>query len=72
MVIPLGLFAIVAFIGAFFPHLLPGMTNRWYSIIGAQTRVTEADYVKTSTRAACFVLFVVVTVWIFVKALSGM
>lgn len=69
MVMPLILFATVAFIGAFFPRVLPRMTNQWYSIIGAQTRVVEADYAKMTTRIASFVLFVVVAVWIFIRAL---
>ena len=67
MTLPLTLFAAVAFTGAFFPQVMPRMTNRWYSIIGAETRGAQSDYAKTGTRAACFVMFVFVVVWILLR-----
>ena len=67
MLTPLALFATVAFVSAFFPKVLPTMTNRWYSIIGAQTRVVETDYTKKATRAASFILFVGVMIWIVLR-----
>ena len=67
MTLPLTLFAAVAFTGAFFPQVMPRMTNRWYSIIGVESRVAESDYVKTGTRAACFVMFVFVVGWILLR-----
>lgn len=70
MFLPLSLFAIVAFIVAFFPRVLPSMTNRWYSIIGMKTRVDEADYSKLGTRGAGFVLFVFVVGWMIKESLS--
>ncbi len=70
MFVPLTLFAAVAFVSAFFPKVLPAMTNRWYSIIGAETRVAEPDYTKKGPRAASFVLFIGVMIWIILKGLS--
>jgi hypothetical protein len=64
MLAPLALFATAAFVSAFFPRVLPAMTNRWYSIIGAETRVAETDYTKRGPRAASFILFVGVMIWI--------
>jgi hypothetical protein len=70
MLLPLALFAAVAFTSTFFPKVLPAMTNRWYSIIGAKTRVAEEDYAAKGSRAASFLLFVIVITWIAIRILS--
>jgi hypothetical protein len=66
MFLPLSLLTIVAF----FPRVLPSMTNRWYSVIGMKTKVNEADYSKLGTRGAGFVLFVFVVGWMIKEILS--
>jgi len=70
MFLPFSLFAIVAFLVAFFPRVSPSMTNRWYSVIGMKTRVDEADYSKLGTRGAGFVLFAFVVGWMIKESLS--
>jgi hypothetical protein len=70
MFLPLSFFAAVAFVSAFFPRVMPTLTNRWNSIIGMKTRVSEADHAKVSTRSACFVIFVVVVFWIVKQSLA--
>jgi hypothetical protein len=68
--LPLSLFAAVAFVSAFFPRVLPTLTNRWYSTIGLKTRVAEADYAKIGTRGASFVIFVLVIFWMVKQSLA--
>ncbi|MBB5055563.1 putative RDD family membrane protein YckC [Granulicella aggregans] len=70
MLLPLLLFASVAFVSAFFPRVLPTLTNRWYSMIGMKTRVSEEDYARVSTRSACFVIFALVVFWMAKQSLS--
>jgi hypothetical protein len=64
------LFASVAFVGAFFPRVLPRMNNHYYSKLGLKTRVAEEDYVKLGPRSACFVLFVFAIAWIMETAIK--
>jgi len=70
MLLPLSLFATVAFVSAFCPKVMPRLANRWYSMIGMKTRISEADYAKLSTRSACFVIFAVVVFWIVKQSLA--
>ncbi len=70
MFLPLSLFATVAFVSAFFPRVLPKLTNRWYSFIGAGTRVAEEDYIKRGPRIAGFILFSFVVIWMLKESFS--
>ena len=58
--VPFIVFALIGLMAAVFPKVLPRLTNRYYSLIGAKTRVAEEDYEKLAVRLACFAIFVVV------------
>jgi hypothetical protein len=50
--IPVLLFLDAAFVTAFFPRVMPRLTNAYYSRIAMKTRVAEEDYGRLGTRIA--------------------
>jgi hypothetical protein len=69
--IPVFLFLAAGFVTAFFPHVMPRLTNVYYSRIGMKTRVAEEDYNRASTRIAGAVLLVVGLIVAYRIVLSG-
>ena len=67
VILALSLLAAMAFCTAFFPHVVPGLTNSYYSPKGMKTRVAEEDYSKLGTRLAGRVLLVAEIVWIWLR-----
>ena len=57
--LPMFLFLAAGFVTAFFPRVIPKLTNAYYSKIGMKTRVAEEDYDKPPTRLAGAALFIV-------------
>jgi hypothetical protein len=53
------LFLAAGFVTAFFPRVMPKLTNAYYSKIGMKTRVAEQDYDRLPTRLAGGALLVV-------------
>jgi hypothetical protein len=64
VILALSLIAAMAFCTAFFPHVVPRLTNSYYSLIGMKTRVAEEDYSKLGSRLAGGFLLVAEIVWI--------
>jgi hypothetical protein len=56
--LPVLLFLAAAFVTAFFPRVMPKLTNTYYSRIGMKTRVAEEDFDKLPTRFAGAILLV--------------
>ncbi len=56
---PVLLFLAAAFVTAFFPRVMPRLTNTYYSKNGMKTRVAEEDYDRLPTRIAGAILLVV-------------
>ena len=69
--IPVFLFLAAGFVTAFFPHVMPRLTNAYYSRIRMKTRVAEQDYSRVGTRVAGAVLFVRGLVVAYRIVLSG-
>jgi hypothetical protein len=57
--LPMFLFLAAGFVTAFFPRVMPKLTNAYYSKIGMKTRVAEEDYDRLPTRLAGGALLVV-------------
>jgi hypothetical protein len=57
--LPLLLFLAAAFVTAFFPRVMPKLTNAYYAKIGMKTRVAEEDYDRLPTRIVDPVLLIV-------------
>jgi hypothetical protein len=57
--LPVLLFLAAAFVTAFFPRVMPKLTNAYYSKIGMKTRVAEEDYDHLPTRIAGAILLIV-------------
>jgi hypothetical protein len=56
--LPVFLFLAAAFVTAFFPRVMPKITNAYYSKIGMKTRVAEEDYYRLPTRIAGAILLI--------------
>jgi hypothetical protein len=67
VILALSLLAAMAFCTAFFPHVVPRLTNSYYSLIGMKTRVAEEDYSKLGTRLAGGILLVGEIVWVWLR-----
>ena len=67
VILALGLFGVMAFCTAFFPHIVPRLTNSYYSMIGMKTRVAEEDYSKLGARVAGGVLLAAEIVWLWLR-----
>lgn len=57
--IPVLLFLAAGFVTAFYPRVLPRLTNIYYSKIGMKTRVVEEDYERLPTRTAGGILLII-------------
>lgn len=56
------------FLQAFFPRVIPRMTNALWAAFGMKSRLAEEDYEKVAVRAAggmaiAFAIFVLITAW---------
>ncbi len=69
--IPLVFFLIAGFVTAFFPRVMPRLTNAYYSKIGMKTRVAEEDYDRIGTRLAGAVLLALGLVVAYRLVFSG-
>ncbi len=67
VILALGLFGVIAFCTAFFPHVVPRLTNSYYSLIGMKTRVAEDDYSKLGPRLAGGLMLIAEIVWICLR-----
>jgi hypothetical protein len=67
VILALGLFGAIAFCTAFFPHVMPRLTNSYYSLIGMKTRVAEEDYSKLGPRLAGGLMLVTEIAWIWLR-----
>jgi hypothetical protein len=67
VILALSLIAAMAFCTAFFPHVVPRLTNSYYSLIGRKTKVAEQDYSKLGSRLAGGSLLVAEFVWIWLR-----
>jgi hypothetical protein len=65
------LFLAAAFVTAFFPNVLPRLTNAYYSRIGMKTRIAEEDYHRVGTRIAGAILLVLGLIVAYRIVLSG-
>jgi hypothetical protein len=57
--LPVLLFLAAAFVTAFFPRVMPRLTNTYYSKIGMKTRVAEEDYDRLPIRIVGAILLIV-------------
>lgn len=60
-----------AFVMAFFPHVLPRLTNSYYSLIKMKTRVAEEDYEKIGVRLSGAVILVGDIAWLCYRISIG-
>jgi hypothetical protein len=67
VVAALALLGSMAFCMAFFPRVVPRLTNSYYSLIGMKTRVAEEDYLKLGTRFAGGAILAAEIVWLFLR-----
>lgn len=59
------------FLTAFFPRVIPDLTNSYYSLIRAKTRVVVEDYEKLPVRVAGGGILLVEIVWLFIRFRTG-
>jgi hypothetical protein len=57
--LPVLLLLAAAFVIAFFPRVMPKLTNAYYSKIGMKTRLPEEDYDHLPTRIVGAILLIV-------------
>jgi hypothetical protein len=57
--LPVLLLLAAAFVTAFFPRVMPKLTNAYYSKIGMKTRLAEEDYDHLPTRIVGAILLIV-------------
>jgi hypothetical protein len=69
--IALVVFGAAAFLMAFFPRVLPSLTNAYYSLIKVQTRVSVEDYEAPGVRISGFVILIVEIVWLLYRTSIG-
>lgn len=70
-IIALAAFGTVAFLMAFFPRVLPNLTNSYYSLIKVKTRVSIEDYEAIGVRISGFAILVVEIVWLLYRIRIG-
>jgi hypothetical protein len=66
-IIALAAFGTAAFLMAFFPRVLPNLTNSYYSLIKVKTRVSVEDYDSIGPRISGFIILVVEVVWLLYR-----
>lgn len=63
VIVALLLIGTAAFLTAFFPHVLPRLTNSYYSLIRMKTRVVEEDYTTIGVRLSGAAILIVEVIW---------
>jgi hypothetical protein len=61
----------IGFLMAFFPRVMPKLTNSYYALIGARTRVAAEDYSKPGVRFAGLFILVAELIWFIIRLRRG-
>jgi hypothetical protein len=70
-IVALTVIGTAAFLTAFFPRVLPSLTNSYYSLIRVKTRVAVEDYERTPVRLAGGCILLIEIVWLLHRVAIG-